>query len=111
MAAYLALQLDPKNEQQTVAFEALCLKHILHRASSYWVQQAQSRAFSLARKIKTDEPTKRKIYGWDHTSNRLTSEFVQSYAGILWPVAEDQRANLRPNTGIQFQLQAVSAYM
>ena len=111
IAAYLALQLNPNNGPLTAAFEALCWKHMLQRTSSYWVQQVQIGALPLVKEIRTDSSTRKKIYAYDHTLDRLTFEFVQNYAGAIWPSTEEKRSHLTPKGDRQHTLKAISAYL
>ena len=111
IAAYLALQLNPNNGQQTAAFEALCWKHLLERTSSYWVQQVQSGALPLVREIRTDSSTRKKIYAYDHTLDRLTFEFVQDYARAIWPSTEEKRSHLMSSADKNFKLKAVGPHI
>lgn len=111
IAAYLALQLNPNNGPLTAAFEALCWKHMLQRTSSYWVQQVQIGALPLVKEIRTDSSTRKKIYAYDHTLDRLTFEFVQNYAGAIWPSTEEKRSHLTPKGDRQHALKAISAYL
>lgn len=111
IAAYLALQLNPNNDQQTAAFEALCWKHLLERTSSYWVQQVQSGALPLVREIRTDSSTRKKIYAYDHTLDRLTFEFVQDYARAIWPSTEEKRSYLMSSADKNFKLKAVGPHI
>ena len=103
-AAYTGLQIDPNNNQQTAAFETLCWTHIFHHTSSHWVEQAQSRAFPLVRELNTGpntQKTKKTYYAYDHTLNRLTFEFVEMYAHVIWPTAEVNRPHLTAPAGSQ----------
>ena len=111
IAAYLALQLNPNNGQQTAAFEALCWKHVLQRTSSYWVQQVQSGALPLVREIRTDSSTRKKVYAYDHTLDRLTFEFVQDYAGAIWPSTEEKRSHLMSSADTNFKLKAMGQHI
>lgn len=112
-AAYSGLQINPNNDQQTAAFETLCWTHIFHHTSSHWVEQAQIRAFPLVREINTSANTrkKKKTVAYDHTLNRLTFEFVQLYANVIWPTAEVNRAHLTAPAGSQAELKATSVYV
>jgi hypothetical protein len=109
IAAYLDLQLDPEDDQRMAAFEALCWRHVLHHASIQWVQHAQSGIVLLERAVTTVIHTKGKVYYYDHTLNHLTSEFMQSYASIIWPSTDDKRSHLTSTTDIQ--LKAVEVHM
>ena len=102
-SAYLDLQLDPEDNEQMLAFETLCWKHISLHASSHWLQQAQSGALSLQMVLSIDPVTKRKTVGYDQTLNRLTFEFVQAYANLIWPSAEENRSHLTSKTGEQLK--------
>jgi hypothetical protein len=110
-AAYLALHLDPNNDKQTAAFETLCWTHIFHHTSPHWVEQAQIHAFPLVREIETASDPKKKTHAYDHTLNRLTFEFVQNYARVIWPSAEANRSHLTVQAGTQSKLKGTPAYM
>jgi hypothetical protein len=109
IAAFQGLQLDLTNDEQTVAFEALCWKHILHHTSLYWLQQAQTGKLPMVRELQIDTSPRKTIYLYDHTLNRLTFEFVEAYASSLWPSAEDKRSHLTANANANehFKLKAV----
>jgi hypothetical protein len=110
IAAYEGLQLNPNNEEQTAAFEALCWKHILHRTSLHWVQQAQSGALSLVGDVRTNASSGKKVFGYDDTLDRLTFEFVKDYARFIWPSAEAKRSHLAACRYYQDKIKAVSTH-
>jgi len=110
-AAYLAIHLDPNNDKQTAAFETLCWTHMFHHTSPHWIEQAQIRAFPLVREIETANDPKKKTHAYDHTLNRLTFEFVQKYARVIWPSAEANRSHLTVQSGTQSKLKGTPAYM
>jgi len=111
IAAYWALELDPNNDQQAAAFETLCWTHVFNHTSSQWVEQVQGRAISLVREIKADKPSKQKTYAYDHTLNRLTFEFMQKYARVIWPSTETDRTHLTAKPNGQSKLKATSGYI
>ena len=84
---------------------------MLQGTSSYWVQQVQIGALSLVREIRTDSSTRKKIYGYDHTLDRLTFEFVQNYAGAIWPSTEEKRSHLMISANKNFKLRAIGQHI
>jgi hypothetical protein len=93
--AYRELQLDPNNNQQMDAFEALNWKHLLQHALYDWLQHMSDGTIALSWIATIGEGRfKHETFLYDDTLELLTYEFVRQYAKTIWPELEAKRAHL-----------------